>query len=183
MRAVFLDRDGVINENLDSNYVKSWDEFRFLPRSKEAIKALSDAGLNVIIITNQACIGKGIVSAHIVERINTNMMDEIMQFGGKVRALYYCPHIAEDNCECRKPKSGMLIRASQDFDISLPDSYLVGDDIKDILAGKNVGCKVILVKTGKGTKSVEQLSKLKVKPDHIVPNLFEASQIILEVFP
>ena len=179
MKVVFLDRDGVINENLDNDYVKIWDEFKFIPKAKKAIKALTDAGWIIIIISNQAGIGKGIMSAQAVEEVNTRMIYEIERNGGRVKALYYCPHKPDDGCECRKPKPGMVIRAAREFGIKPSESYLVGDNITDIQAGMQVGCKTILVKTGLGKGYLRGRSQLSVYPDYIVSDLSEAVQLLL----
>ena len=179
MKTVFLDRDGVINENRDNDYVKRWDEFKFLPKVKDAIKALTEARWSIIIVSNQACIGKGIVSAQVVEEINARMIDEIERCGGKVKAVYYCPHRADENCECRKPKPGMLLRAACEFGIELSDSYLIGDNITDIEAGAQAGCTTILVKTGLGKEHLETRSQWQVNPDYIAAHLCEAAEIFL----
>ena len=178
-KAVFLDRDGVINKNLDNDYVKKWDEFEFLSRSKEAISILTDANWDVVVISNQAGVGKGIMSAQAVEEINARMVKQIQDHGGAVKAVYYCPHRSDEDCECRKPKPGMLFRAADEFDVELSSSYLIGDNITDIQAGAQVGCTTILVKTGHGQKSIEKFSQLRVKPCYIVSDLFEAVKLVL----
>ena len=178
-KIVFLDRDGVINKNLDNDYVKKWNEFEFLPRAKEAIKALTDANWDIIVISNQAGVGKGIMSAQVVEEINARMIKQIEDHGGKVKAVYYCPHRPDEDCECRKPKPGMLRRAANKFGIELSSSYLIGDNITDIQAGAQMGCTTILVKTGRGEESIERCSQLRVKPCYIVSDLFEAAKLVL----
>ena len=156
MRTVFLDRDGVINENLNDGYVSKWDEFTFIPKTKEAIAALTDAGWDVIVISNQAGVGKGVMTAQAVESINIRMVQEISRHGGKIKAVYYCPHRPDENCGCRKPKPGLLIQAAQEWGIALSASYLVGDKISDIHAGAQVGCTTILVETGWGKKHLQE---------------------------
>lgn len=177
--AVFLDRDGVINRNLDGDYIKRWDEFEFLPKTKEAIKTLTDAGWEIIIISNQAGIGKGIMSAQTVEEINARMVERIEKCGGKVKAVYYCPHRPDDGCECRKPKPDMLLRAAREFGIELLNSYLIGDNITDIQVGAQVGCITILVKTGLGRENLERHSQWPVSPDYIASDLPEAVKLVL----
>ena len=178
-KTVFLDRDGVINKNLDNDYVKKWNEFEFLPRAKEAIKALTDANWDIIVISNQAGVGKGIMSAQVVEEINARMIKQIEDHGGKVKAVYYCPHRPDEDCECRKPKPGMLRRAADKFGIELSSSYLIGDNITDIQAGAQMGCTTILVKTGRGEESIERCSQWRVKPCYMVSDLFEAAKLVL----
>jgi len=182
MKTVFLDRDGVINENLDNSYVKSWNEFKFIPGAKEAIKKLNEASWNIIVITNQACIGRGLVSAHAIEEINKLMIYEIEHFGGEIKAIYHCPHSPEEHCVCRKPRPGMLLQASNEFDINLTKSYLIGDKISDIQAGIKVGCKTLLVKTGLGERELQKINQCAVSPDFIVTDITEAVDLILN-FP
>lgn len=176
---VFLDRDGVINRNLDNDYVKEWAEFEFLTGAKEAIKALTDANCDVIIISNQSGIGKGLMSIDTVEGIHARMIEEIEEYGGKVRAVYYCPHRASDSCDCRKPKPGMLHRATREFGTELSSSYLIGDNITDIQAGAQVGCTTILVKTGHGEQVIERSSRWDVKPCYIASDLLDAVKLLL----
>jgi len=179
MKTVFLDRDGVINENLDNDYVKLWDQFRFLPKAKEAIKALTDAGWSIIIISNQAGVGKQLMSLQALEDVNARMIDEIESSGGRIKAVYYCPHTSDSRCECRKPEPGMILRAAWAFGIELPKSYLIGDKITDIQAGARAGCMTILVKTGKGKEHLEQRSQWPVAPDYIASDLSEAVELLL----
>jgi len=179
METVFLDRDGVINENLNDGYVSKWDQFTFIPRSKTAITVLTDAGWDVIVISNQAGVGKGVMTTQAVENINTRMVQEISRGGGNIKAVYYCPHKPDENCGCRKPKPGLLIRAAQEWGITLSSSYLVGDKISDIHAGAQVGCTTILVETGWGKKHLQESEQWLVRPNHVAPDLFEAVDLIL----
>lgn len=183
MKTVFLDRDGVINENLDNDYVRRWDEFRFIPKSIEAIKILTDAGWDIMVISNQAGVGKGLMSLQALEEINARMIGEIESCGGKIKAVYYCPHKSDAGCECRKPKPGMLLRAAREHGIELPKAYLIGDKITDIQAGAQVGCVTILVKTGKGEENLESRDQWPVSPDFIAADLFEAVQLLLRAKP
>ncbi len=179
MKVIFLDRDGVINENIDDGYVTGWDEFRFIPKSKAAIAALTDADWSVIVISNQAGIGKRVMSMQAVEEINARMVTEIERCGGKIEAVYYCPHRPDEDCECRKPKPGMLLKAACDFGVELPQSYLVGDKISDVQAGAEAGCKTVLVKTGWGQEHIRERDQWPVTPDHIVSDLSEAVELVL----
>ncbi len=148
MKTVFLDRDGVINHNRKNDYVKSWDEFEFIPNSLRAIQRLTDAGHRLIVVTNQSCINKGIVAPRTLGEIHQRMMTEIEGAGGRIHAIYHCPHRADEGCSCRKPKPGLLIQAAHEHGIDLPRSYLVGDSIRDIAAGQQVGCQSVFVLTG-----------------------------------
>jgi len=156
MKTVFLDRDGVINRNRDNDYVKDWSEFEFLPNSLKAIKLLTDAGYQLIIITNQACINKGILSPKTLDKIHDRIVSEVEDSGGHIRAIYYCPHRDEEKCECRKPKPGMLVQAASEHAIELSDTYLIGDSTRDIEAGQRFGAHSLLVLTRRDRKEHQQ---------------------------
>lgn len=153
MRAIFLDRDGVICKNR-SDHVKSWAEFEFLPEVKESLAALSLLNLPLIIVTNQAAIGRGLMTVQLLEDIHQRMVAEIAAAGGRIDRIFYCPHRPEDGCHCRKPKPGMLQQAASEMGLDLAGSYLVGDAATDIQAGQQVGCHNILVLTGRGTEQL-----------------------------
>ena len=177
--AVFLDRDGVINQNRDDDYVKSWHEFAFLPGSRKAIQRLLKEDVPIIVISNQAGIGKGLVSDATVQEINRRLVAQTSVAGRKISAAYYCPHRVEDGCECRKPKPGMLLKAAAEWDLDLTRCYLVGDAMSDIEAGSAVGCTTLLVKTGRGRKASQERQKWKTQPDFIVEDLAQAVETIL----
>jgi histidinol-phosphate phosphatase family protein len=144
INVIFLDRDGVINVNRD-DYVKSWDEFEFLPGSKEAIKLLNENNFWIIIVTNQSPIGRGIFTHNTLKEIHRHMLNELSKAGAHIDAIFYCPHSPDDKCGCRKPKPGLLIQASKELNIDLSNSWLIGDSDGDLQAGKAVGCKVFQV--------------------------------------
>ena len=154
-KAVFLDRDGVINRKLENDYVKSWDEFQFLPGVIEAIKAINERGYLVIVVTNQRGIAKGLMAEKDLEEIHRIMIEELKKHGAHIDDIFYCPHDTSDNCNCRKPKPGMLIQAQRKWDIDFAQSYIIGDSSSDIEAGQQVGCRGIL--TTKLSKAVELL--------------------------
>jgi len=143
-KIVFLDRDGVINKNRN-DYVKTWDEFEFLPNVKKGIKLLNDSGFRVIIITNQSVVGRGIITEKALNEIHEKMLKELNECGCRIEKIYYCPHAPSDNCDCRKPKPGMLLKAADDFDLDLKECHFIGDSKTDEEAGKTVGCKTYLV--------------------------------------
>lgn len=141
---VFLDRDGVINR-LRSDYVTSWEAFEFLPGAKEALRLLNAAGLRVIVVTNQRAVARGLLSETKLASIHAKMCAEVAAAGGKIDAIYYCPH-DKDACDCRKPRVGMLLQAQRGFpEINFRRSVLVGDSLTDMQAGLRVGCQLILV--------------------------------------
>lgn len=152
-RAVFLDRDGTINE--ESGYLIRKEECRFIPGSIEAVSQLNQAGFLVVIVTNQSGIARGYYTEDDLKQLHLYMESEIALAGGKVDGWYYCPHHPDYpsgsiRCDCRKPLPGMLRIAASELGIDLGSSWMIGDKIADIKAGKAAGCHTILVKTGYG---------------------------------
>ncbi len=143
---VFLDRDGVINKKQpEGQYVTRWQDFHFLPRVKEAFSLLRDRGLRLIIITNQRGIARGLMTENDLQRIHRHLLAELAAWDVTVDAIYYCPH-DEDQCSCRKPKTGMFLQAQKDFpDIEFSRSVVLGDSLVDIEAGERLGCHTILI--------------------------------------
>ena len=167
-KAVFLDRDGVINKRPpEHNYIKKWEDFKFLPNVAKAIRELNRNFL-VIIVTNQRGITRGMMTVNDLEDIHKKMRAEFKKENARIDGIYFCPHNIEDNCQCRKPKPGMLFKASKDFKIDLRKSYMIGDDFTDIEAGREAGCKTILINN----------QETKIYPNYIVSNLLEAARII-----
>ena len=176
MTVVFLDRDGVINRNRD-DYVKTVDEFIFLPGALEGLAKLNKAGITAVVVSNQAGIGRGLIEPIELERINKKMLQEIAEHGGRISALYCCTHRKDEGCVCRKPEIGLFCKASTELDIELTDSYLIGDSRSDIEAGHKAGCKTVLVLTGK--TSADEVRTWEHQPDHIAPDLPTAVDWIL----
>ena len=148
MKLIILDRDGVINEDSD-DYIKSPDEWIPIAGSLEALGKLSQNGFKVIIITNQSGIGRKIFSIEMLNAIHKKMSINLAQYGGVIDGIFFCPCAPEENCNCRKPKSGLYNEVSDRLQISLENVFCVGDKITDIQAAQNAGAKPILVKTGK----------------------------------
>lgn len=178
MSTVFIDRDGVINENR-TDYVKSWSEFRFLSGAREAITALSLAGHRIVICTNQAGIAKGTISVEVVEDMHARMLSELRAAGGLVEKVYYCPHSQEDNCDCRKPRPGLLLRASKELGLDMQDAVFVGDSMSDVHAGIAAGVHSMLVLTGLGMDSFRSSYAHAERPFRITINLQHAAELIL----
>ena len=142
--AVFIDRDGVINRDR-KDYVKKWEEFEFLPGVLEALRMLSRKRLRLVIVTNQSCIGRGLVSRADVEAIHLRMIACIASAGGRVDGIYMCPHAPGEGCKCRKPSPGLLDRAIRDLRIDPLRSWMIGDRWRDIQAAYSVGLRSVLV--------------------------------------
>ncbi|NOX32883.1 MAG: D-glycero-beta-D-manno-heptose 1,7-bisphosphate 7-phosphatase [Deltaproteobacteria bacterium] len=179
---VFLDRDGVINID-SSSYIKNESEFEFIPKSPEAVALLCQNGFQVIVITNQSLIGRKMASPQQLDAVFEKMKKGIEKAGGRIKDIFFCPHTPEDNCFCRKPKPGLILNARDKYHLDLDQSCMVGDSAKDIECAQNAGCsKVLLVKTGNGSKAQKELSLKGITPDHIACDLYEAALwIILNV--
>ncbi len=142
---LFFDRDGIVNEHPADYYIRSWDEFRFMPGFIESLRIAQAKGYAAVIITNQQGVGKGIYSAKTVETIHANLLAELSGQGLDVLDVLYCPHLAEENCDCRKPKPGMICEAARKHDLDLSASWMVGDQERDIESGHAAGCRCIRV--------------------------------------
>lgn len=149
---IILDRDGVIN-HADDLYVKSPEELTLISGSMEAIAKLNKAGFQVVVATNQSGIGRGFYDLNSLELIHAKLSQELAQFGGKIHEFFYCPHHPDDNCICRKPKPGMLSQIQKKYAINLADTFFIGDSEVDMQAAMTVGCKPLLVLTGKGLQT------------------------------
>lgn len=156
--ALFLDRDGVIIENR-MDYVKSLGEVDFIPGALEALARISRHGERIVIITNQSAVGRGLLTSITLDAIHGYMLEHIRAAGGRIDGIYVCPHHPDDNCDCRKPAPGLLLRAARELGIDLSSSVLIGDNLTDVLAARAVGVKPILVSTGLGaTQPLSTLS-------------------------
>ncbi|MBS1159082.1 MAG: D-alpha,beta-D-heptose 1,7-bisphosphate phosphatase [Proteobacteria bacterium] len=152
MKLVILDRDGVIN--LDSaQFIKSPAEWKPIPGSLEAIARLNQSGFKVVVATNQSGVGRGLFDMDTLNSIHEKMHKALFAAGGRVDAIFYCPHPADSDCDCRKPKPGMFKRISQTLNADLRGVPAIGDSLRDLQACAVVGCLPILVRTGKGTKT------------------------------
>ena len=181
-KAVFLDRDGTIVE--DVGYMNNPRQIQFIPGSIDAIKKLNEAGYKVVVITNQAGIARGLITEDMLQTIDKTLHKWILNGGAHLDGIYYCPHHPEhgvhpykQDCECRKPHPGLIKRAHRDLDIDLSQSFMVGDKATDIQAGRRAGTKTILVESGRGEG---EKPRLKEKPDYIAKNLLQAVDWLLE---
>jgi D-glycero-D-manno-heptose 1,7-bisphosphate phosphatase len=179
MRAIFLDRDGVINENR-ADHVKSWGEFQFLPGALEALKLLTESEFHVFVVTNQAMINRGLAATGALERIHREMVRAVRRAGGEIHAVYYCPHREDEHCLCRKPKPGMLLRAAAEWNVDLSRASMVGDALSDVRAGHAAGCRAVLVRTGRGRAQADLPEAQSVRPEFIADDLLGAVRWVLQ---
>lgn len=174
MRAIFLDRDGVINENRH-DHVKSWDEFKFIPGSLTAIRWLHLAGFKVFVVTNQAIVNRGIVSAQDIEEIHRRMVQQVSHNGGIIHDIRYSPHDNHEQSIYRKPGPGMLLDLAAAWQINLSRSYMVGDAMTDMQAGRSAGCsRVVMVRTGRGAEQLQLPACRLYPPDYVANDLLAA---------
>jgi D-glycero-D-manno-heptose 1,7-bisphosphate phosphatase len=179
MMAVFLDRDGVINEDRP-DYVKRWDEFAFLPGSLEALRLLREQGCRIIVITNQSIVGRRMVSETELCHIHNKMLKAVAVHGGKIDAIFYCPHSPEEGCACRKPKPGLIYQARDVYSLDLSQTCMIGDSLKDMQCARTAGCgKTILVRTGYGRQTEQICREYDIRPDHVAPDLLGAVRWLL----
>lgn len=156
-KLLILDRDGVINIE-SPDFVKTPEEWIPIKGSLEAIGRLSQAGYEIVIITNQSGLGRGLFSADMLAKMHARMIDYVQQHGGKIQSILFCPHKPDEECECRKPKDGMYRQLSERLNISFNGVYSVGDSVRDLLAAQSAGASPVLVKTGNGKKSIKEIA-------------------------
>lgn len=152
MKLIILDRDGVINHDSDQ-FIKNPDEWKPIPGSLEAIARLNQAGYRVAVATNQSGVGRGLFDMPTLNAIHDKMHKSLAQVGGRIDAIFFCPHTSDSNCNCRKPKSGMMEEIAARFAVSLKGVPAVGDSLRDLEAAARLGAQPYLVLTGKGTKT------------------------------
>lgn len=176
--AILLDRDGVINVNR-RDHVKCWDEFHFQPGVLPALLELTRLRMPIVVITNQAVVERGIISAAELDAIHQRMRAAIERVGARLDGIIYCPHDSHTQCGCRKPEPGMILEAASRFDLDLRRTVFVGDACTDVEAGRQAHCRTILVLTGRGVESARQLASLRSPlPDAVVEDLPHAVPLI-----
>ena len=177
---VFLDRDGVINRD-SPDFVKSRDEFEFIPGSLSALSRLNENGFDTIVITNQSAVNRGIISLATLEDMHRMLRTTIRQQGGQIRDIFFCPHRPDEGCSCRKPKPGMIRQACERYTIDLHTAVMVGDSKKDIECGRNAGCgATVLVRTGNGLETEKALNARQIPVDFVADNLQAAIDWIVD---
>ncbi len=178
-KVVFLDRDGTINYD-SPDYIKSRSEFEFIPGSIEAIRLLVVNGFTCVVVTNQAALARKLISRDELEHIHAMMETAIISGGGKITDIFFCPHLPDDGCECRKPAPGMLLQAQRKYSIDLTRAIMVGDSAKDIECARNAGCgQAVLVKTGYSDDAEDLLKAKQIEADYTAKDLHDAAQWIL----
>jgi D-glycero-D-manno-heptose 1,7-bisphosphate phosphatase len=175
---VFIDRDGTIAEEV--GYLNHVSRFRMFPFAADAIRRLNENGLLVVVVTNQSGVSRGYFPESLVREVNQLMMRQLSEAGANVDATYYCPHTSADNCNCRKPKTGMLDLAAREHMVDLQRSFVVGDRYADVELARNARARGILVRTGYGEGELAWHAKeWPVQPDFVASDLAEAADWIL----
>jgi D-glycero-D-manno-heptose 1,7-bisphosphate phosphatase len=176
--AVFLDRDGTVLEEI--GYMYDVSLCRVFPWAGEAIRRINESGMRAILATNQSGVARGYFSERMVRRVHDRIQREIGQARAYLDAAYFCPHLPDSGCTCRKPQPGMLQKGEAEFGLDLARSYMVGDRYLDIQTGKAAGTRTILVMTGDGRREREIHSEAKIQPDLVAENLAEAADFIVK---
>ncbi len=177
--AVFLDRDGTVAEEV--GYLNHLSRFQLYSCSAAAIRRLNDAGLPVVVVTNQSGIARGFFPEELVHRVHERMIADLAAGSARLDAIYFCPHVTADKCACRKPLPGMLVRAAREHRLAVRGSWVVGDRYSDMEMAHAVGCRSILVLSGYGRGEYEwNRNNWKRQPGHVAENLEKAVEIILK---
>ena len=171
MKLVILDRDGTINVDSDQ-YIKSPDEWRPIPGSLEAIARLTQAGYRLVVATNQSGIARGLFDVATLNAIHDSMHSAVAQAGGRIEAVFFCPHAADSDCACRKPKPGMLEAAIADHDLDPSRCFMIGDKLADVQAGQRAKMRGVLVRTGYGAEHARETGE--VEPDFVAGDVHDA---------
>ena len=183
MKAAFLDRDGVINAE-SSAYVTSLAEFDLIPGSIDAISRFTKAGWQTFVVTNQSSVARKMITLAGLEEIHQHLIEVVEQAGGRINAIYFCPHGPGDGCKCRKPWPGMLLKAQTEFQLDLAHSAMIGDSLRDMQAANYAGCGCkIVVQTGYGQETVTSMTALGIEVDYVAEDLADAATWLLATFP
>ena len=179
-KVVFLDRDGTINRD-SPDYIKGREEFEFLPGSLEAIKNLTHHGFVSIVVTNQSAVPRKLISLKELEFVHKMMAQTVALNGGEIKDVFYCPHMPDDGCDCRKPEPGLIFQAREKYDIDLTAAIMVGDSAKDIECARRAGCdSAVLVKSGQNDHVEAELKTRQISVDYVAKDLYDAAGWIIE---
>jgi D-glycero-D-manno-heptose 1,7-bisphosphate phosphatase len=184
-RAIFIDRDGTLNEEV--GYITEISQFRLFDFAAESIKLINDAGWYAVIVTNQAGIARGEYTEEFLRQLHAEMESSLLKQGARLDAIYYCPHHPDfgvspyrQDCDCRKPKPGLIEKAAKDLSLDLRDCYVIGDRIRDVETGHAAGARSVMVMTGYGREEYrDQHATWLRQPAHVCENLLEAVRWIL----
>jgi D-glycero-D-manno-heptose 1,7-bisphosphate phosphatase len=180
--AIFLDRDGVIIHNR-KDYVRSLEQVKIYPQALKALARLKDSPYKIVLVTNQAGIGKGLIPREVVEEIHTYIITQVEQAGGRIDAVFVCPHTPADGCDCRKPLPGLLLAAAQSLCLDLSRSIMIGDALSDIEAGQRAGVKqTVLVLTGRGKQQQFEPQRARLQPFDTQPSLLHVVKDNISTF-
>ncbi len=185
-RAIFMDRDGTVSDEV--GYVNHIDRYRLLPRSAQAIRRINEAGLLAFVITNQSGVARGLFDEALLHEVHATLTRWLAERGARVDGIYFCPHHPKEgeppfrqDCDCRKPRPGLLKRAAEEHGVDLSASYMIGDTVLDIEAARNAGATGVLVLTGYGKGDLQyRMAKRGLAPAHVAADLMEAVEWILE---
>ena len=176
--AIFLDRDGVLIENR-ADYVRDWSHVKIFPEAIHALSLATDTNYKIVIVTNQSAVGRGLILQESADEINLRLINLIHHHGGRVDAVYMCPHTPDDDCFCRKPRPGLLLQAARELSLDLQHSWMIGDAWSDLQAGQRAGVRqTILVKTGRGAAQLLQTCPEEITGHLIFDNLLLAIDAI-----
>ena len=180
-RYVLLDRDGVLNAAPSDRYVTSVDELRLIDGTAQAVRTFNDRGFGVLVVSNQQCVGKGLLTPAELDGISEHLAALIRDLtGGEILEFFYCPHLAEAGCDCRKPKPGLIHQAERKYGFDTAQTYLIGDSYRDLEAARNAGCPSILVLTGNDAGRYKAGDLPSDPPEFIAENLMRAANHIVE---
>ncbi|MDH4070722.1 MAG: HAD-IIIA family hydrolase [Ignavibacteria bacterium] len=182
---MFIDRDGTLNE--EREFLTDPGDLRLIDGAGPAVRVLNRAGITTCVISNQSGVARGYLTEETLGRIHDRLVRELEAEGARIDGIYYCPHHPDagaapyrKNCDCRKPKPGMLLQAAGDFGLDLGRSFVVGDKLDDIRAGQAVSARTILVLTGYGSQSNTEAARHGVTADHVAPSIREAVDYIIQ---
>lgn len=180
-KVVFLDRDGVINRD-SPDYIKSLEEFEFLPGSLEGLRRLTEGGFTCIVITNQSAPARGLMTPETLDAIHRHLCAAVAAAGGRILDIFICPHLPADGCSCRKPKPGLLHAAQRKYGIDFSSAAMIGDSAKDIECALNAGVHTtVLLQTGNGERAARELSGRGLCPDFVAQDLNRAVDWIAQI--
>jgi len=172
--AIFLDRDGVIIKNREA-YVRSWNDVETYPKALTALAQANTKPFKFVIVTNQSAVGRGLIPFSAAWEINERLVETIVRSGGRIDGVFMCPHTPQENCECRKPKPGLLLQAAQHLSLDLSRSVMIGDAFSDLLAGQAAGVpRLALVRTGRGAEQAKTKIPANLRPFQIYETLASA---------